>query len=331
LQEFPVTEITKHYSHQKSPPHQSGTTHATTHRLFYIDVKDPEYASFSLDLVHVSRTEYYAGLFTSSPKVTLYLVGKTVSGNGASSTSALAVPGTSTNSGGESWECEVCGCKNRIPAGHSPSSNQVCELCGVPRPSTATHSSSSSSSTQPLSKSLPSTPKSPTLTITDSVACPACTFLNHPSLRECEVCGTQLPMPASSSSSQSVVKSAPATRPASPDTDDDDDGGGDGKKMMKVSFRKGGDKPFYTVLKRSLQSRDWEVCFSLVIHYSNIRLKYMCVYVRVELRICTKQTVRETMEVETTRLLEVVSVRAYNPFNSRMMTHISFQRASFAT
>lgn len=256
-----VSEIIKRFSLQKSPPHQSGAIHATTHRLFYIDVKDPEYASFSLDLVHVRRTEFYAGLFTSSPKVTLHLVGKAASGNNAAS-GALTVPAASASGGGEIWECEVCGCKNRIPAGHSPSSNQVCELCGVPRPSATTDISSSSA--QLLSKSLPPTPKSPALIISDSLACPACTFLNHPSLRECEVCGTQLPA-STSSSSQSVVKSAPATRPASPDIEDDDSGSGDCRKIMKLSFRKGGDKAFYTVLKRSLQSKAWEVRFLFVV------------------------------------------------------------------
>ncbi|XP_006464145.1 hypothetical protein AGABI2DRAFT_209196 [Agaricus bisporus var. bisporus H97] len=248
---------------QKSPPHQSGTIYTTSHRLFYIDVKDPENISFSLDLAHVSRTEYYAGLFTSSPKVTLHLFGKA----GSRSSASLAAPGTFANDTGERWECEVCGCKNWISAGHSPSSTQVCELCGVPRPSASTHSSSSPlSSTEPLSKSLPPTPRSSSPTTPDTLACPACTFLNHSSLRECEVCGTQLPAPASSSSSSRfAAKSAPATRPVSPDTDDDDGGGSaDGKKMMRVSFRKGGDKPFYAVLKRSLQGKAWEVlrCFS---------------------------------------------------------------------
>ena len=33
--------------------------------------------------------------------------------------------------------------------------------------------------------------------------------------------------------------------------------------MIKVSFRKGGDKVFYTTLKRSLKSKAWEVpCFT---------------------------------------------------------------------
>ncbi len=73
--------------------------------------------------------------------------------------------------------------------------------------------------------------------------------------RECEICGTTLPR------GRNPIKSAPASRPGS--DDEEDDGGSDyddqGPRFMKVSFRKGGDKPFYAVLRRSLLSKGWEV------------------------------------------------------------------------
>lgn len=52
------------------------------------------------------------------------------------------------------------------------------------------------------------------------------------------------------------MKSAPSSRPASPDIDDDDSSA---SGMIKISFRKGGDKAFYAVLKRGLKSKAWEV------------------------------------------------------------------------
>ncbi|KAJ3573279.1 hypothetical protein NP233_g2525 [Leucocoprinus birnbaumii] len=242
---------------QKSAPHQSGTIYATSHRIFYIDNKDPEYTSFALDLAYVTQTEYYAGLFTSSAKVTLYLARKGLTPNNALSTSSLAIPGASSGLPLDIWECDVCGNKNRNPPGHSPSSTHVCELCGVPRSSTP----QSSSAPEHLSTSLPSSssvppPPSKLSQLTSSIACPACTFLNHPSLVECEICGTKLPA-APSDNSQHLAKSAPATRPTSPDIDDDDDSSPSGK-MIKVSFRKGGDKALYAVLRRSLKSKAWE-------------------------------------------------------------------------
>ncbi|KAF9446258.1 hypothetical protein P691DRAFT_673987 [Macrolepiota fuliginosa MF-IS2] len=253
---------------QKSPSHQAGIIHTTSHRLFYVDNKDPEYASFTLDLAYVSQTEYYAGLFTSSPKITLYLTGRGLNATVTSTSGALAIPGPASDPNGGTWECEVCGNKNRNPPGHSPSSTQVCELCGVPRPTTSTsrispsHHLSSSLPSSSIHQPNPITPSTspPTTGRQSSTACPACTFLNHPSLRECEICGTKL-HPTLSVPEQRT-KSAPATRPTSPDLDDDDDDDpviGSERKLMKVSFRKGGDKPFYTVLKRSLKSKAWEV------------------------------------------------------------------------
>lgn len=54
------------------------------------------------------------------------------------------------------------------------------------------------------------------------------------------------------------MRSLPTSRPESPDEVDRDDDGV-GSRIMKVSFRKGGDKPFYALLKRNIQSKAWEV------------------------------------------------------------------------
>jgi ESCRT-II complex subunit VPS36 len=242
--------------------------HVSTHRLFYIDSRRELSCSFSLDLSYITQTDHYAGLFRSSPKVTLHL---------------LAESSTSSGPAGaddpfKSWECEVCNYRN--PPGLSPSAAKICGLCGVPRsavpntveanppfrhhstslPSTS-HPSAFSSSTN-LSHSVPSqTPPPPSPGSDGALSCPACTFLNHPSLLACELCGTQLPRPYA----QPVMKSAPTSRPESPDISDDD---GESRAMfIKLSFRKGGDKAFYGVLKRSLKAKAWKVilCFSLTI------------------------------------------------------------------
>ncbi|KAK7045959.1 Vacuolar protein-sorting-associated protein 36 [Paramarasmius palmivorus] len=221
---------------QKSPNHQSGTVHVTSHRLFYIDQAKPSKFSFELDLGLVVKTEHYAGLFKSSPKVTLYL---------ASPTDSASVS--------EGWECQVCAFRN--PPGLSPSAAKICALCGVPR----SNESATSSTSDRLSSSLPSssTPNlgaSRSVSTTkhtrkpSSIACPTCTFLNHPALKICEMCESPLP-----DLSMAEMKSAPASRPDSPDEDDENGG----ESMMKLSFRKGGDKPFYVELKRSLQGKAW--------------------------------------------------------------------------
>lgn len=304
----------KQFSPQKSPSHQSGTVHVSTHRLFYIDDRHQLSHSFALDLSCVSRTEYYAGLFKSSSKVTVYLAaGTRVNGNA----SLPSLNNQYEETVFESWECEVCG--NRNPPGLSPTAAKICALCGVPRSSvplpiktpaaaaaalmpplqhghlssslpTSVHPSASSSSASLLfhsNHSRPSdTPSSsrPNIQtrVPSSIACPACTFLNHPSMRSCEMCNTPLPSLASSqtrpqsnvltASSLTSTKSAPSSRPASPDLgDDDEDSGGievdPARHMIKLSFRKGGDKAFYAVLKRSLMGKAWEVSMVVLYHH----------------------------------------------------------------
>lgn len=227
------------FSTQKSADHQNGTVFVTTHRLFYIDAAKPLARSFALDLSYISQTEYYAGLFTSSSKVTLHLA----------QTSSSPSSTVSDDPAGESWTCEVCNFRN--PPGSSPTA-AVCSLCGVPRAKSSPNSaaprpSSTLAVAQPASVSLPAS-LAPT-PVPSEIPCPACTFLNHPSLHECEICGTQLPR------APPVLKSAPASRPMSPLPDEVE------SRVMKLSFRRGGDKALYAVLKRSLLGKAWEVRF----------------------------------------------------------------------
>ncbi|KIK98377.1 hypothetical protein PAXRUDRAFT_823931 [Paxillus rubicundulus Ve08.2h10] len=240
---------------QKAPNHQSGTIHVSSHRILFVNSRKPTSQSFSLDLVHVTRTNYYAGLFKSSPKVTLYLDGNFV----ASSNS-----GNSVEEGFESWVCEVC--DHRNSPGLSPATARICALCGVPR-------SAIPGSPQPqasiLSTSLPVSPAclsaspsvssrsvtpNPTNGDPTSIACTACTFLNHPHLRICEICST--PLPSATGSTGSNSKSASSSRPASPLQQDSviDPV----NILIKLSFRKGGDKAFYNILRRALKAQAWE-------------------------------------------------------------------------
>ncbi len=188
----------------------------------------------------------------------------------------------------QTWECAVCSYRN--PPGLSPAASQVCGLCGVPRtsvpPSIPVPNKTSDFLAHPISQhlstSLPSSSANlpqllsssaassddrgsePSSNDRKEIACSACTFLNHPSLPECEICGTALPrQPSSRTNSHPTAKSAPASRPASDDEEDADDwlpgNGEEGPGMMRLSFRKGGDKAFYAILRRSLLGKGWEV------------------------------------------------------------------------
>jgi ESCRT-II complex subunit VPS36 len=254
-----------------------------------------------MDLSFVNQTEYYAGLFKSSPKVTLHLSVENSTTNGIGGGGNGIVSSGEQENAFESWECEVCSYRN--PPGLSPAAARICGLCGVPRSSVPTASKALSvparqlqQQQQHLSSSLPSSAAASVFSSTTSlhtgssntnaahkrppsaIACTACTFLNHPSLRACEMCSTPLPSPLPPTGIS--MKSAPSSRPASPDVDEDDNDSRDPQTMMiKLSFRQGGVKAFYAVLKRSLKSKAWEVsvnfvsCCSFVVDLIGIRVK----------------------------------------------------------
>jgi len=205
-------------SQQKSAHHQSGTIYVTTHRLFYYSAQLPGKYSFSFDLAHTTQTDYYAGLFTSSPKVTLHL-------------GSLDDVADTEDDVAEGWECHLCSYRN--PPGTSRNA-QACALCGVPR--------SDSPESSPSSTSLPSS-RSVT-PLSSEIACAACTFLNPASSKACEICGTLLPGMHSGT--------APPSPSLKPISESD-------PRLIRVSFRKGGDKNFYSTLKRSLQGKAWGV------------------------------------------------------------------------
>ncbi|KAG7089493.1 hypothetical protein E1B28_011173 [Marasmius oreades] len=171
----------------KLPSHQCGTSHLSSHRLFYIDSPHPTRRSFSLNLSLVKKTEYYAGLFTSSPKASLFL---------SSDSSDDLSP----------WTCSLCGFRN--PPGFSA----VCGLCGVPVPT-------------PVQNLVPKS--------RSSNACTMCTFINHPSLATCEMCDSPLKRDGDGPSTTSSL-------------------------LIKLSFRRGGDKTFYADLKRALMTKAWQ-------------------------------------------------------------------------
>lgn len=235
------------------------------------------------------RTEHYAGFLTSSAKLTLVLgpqPSATVDTEGddgdendeaGPSTSTIPQPPPQPQFFIEAWICTICGFSN------PPSANEgkpKCQLCGMLRQDLPVSSRPVLVAPVPvaatprqhdpgLSKSLPDSPSilsanpGPSLSgtsaaIDGSIACPRCTFLNHATMRICEMCSTPLPQAQGSRFAPSRIQaSAPtssavsrASTPGIPDS-------------IKISFRKGGDKAFYVSLKKALQGKAWETVVSV--------------------------------------------------------------------
>ncbi|QRV85383.1 vacuolar protein-sorting-associated protein 36 [Ceratobasidium sp. AG-Ba] len=169
----------------------------------------------------------------------------------------------------EGWVCPICSYNN--PASASESA-PACVLCGVPkndnipmpqqfksmRESRVSSRPALSIPTHATSSSLPSVssvPNAPSpVAPNGEIACPACTFFNHPSMTHCEICSTPLGdvrLPAIRSPKPSRISSvsSPTTPARTPDPN--------ARDMIKFSFRKGGDKVWYAALKRTLLAKAW--------------------------------------------------------------------------
>ena len=94
------------------------------------------------------------------------------------------------------------------------------------------------------------------LPTTSRFQCPRCTFLNHPSLLACELCGAPL---LSTESKAADVLGENIVRPESPGPSLD--GGSlaidNDRECIKFSFRAGGEKIFHERLKGAMVQRKW--------------------------------------------------------------------------
>ncbi len=165
----------------------------------------------------------------SSAKITLFL-GQQASVNGHSLESHEVQSG---------WTCGVCGYVNSLSSSDSARSVETrCGLCGV-----RFLTSRSSSSLPPTRTGTPAPATSPRVIVDDPdgrIPCPACTFLNHKSMASCEMCSTPLP----------GGKKLPSTmRPVNGEEELD---------LVRLSFRKGGEKEAYRRMKNVLGGRAWE-------------------------------------------------------------------------
>lgn len=87
-----------------------------------------------------------------------------------------------------------------------------------------------------------------------SVSCPRCTFVNHPSLSECEICGAPL---APINGLQVLNGDQRRSESPAPFFEQDSIRNTDTAESVKLSFRGGGEKSFYERLKSALIQRKW--------------------------------------------------------------------------
>ncbi|WVQ67732.1 uncharacterized protein L199_005936 [Kwoniella botswanensis] len=270
----------------KVPSYQTLYVHLTNQRLILI----PEYTaasssssspstmvpSLQCHLSHVRQTEFYAGFMRSSAKITLTLgpaqpqqSQSQLPTSSSSSTPASASTSTEPNQSSRStgWTCNICGYVNLLHANRTiPFPESKCALCGIPYstsklsvsgppsrsttpvPSTSA-STTTSTATDPPPADIVSTKDPNGTEEEDLVSCPACTFLNSPLLPHCEICST--PLPKKKHSAQNTQSNKPGN------------GSLEGRSkaetnLVRLSFRRGGEKEVYKRLKAVLSDKAWE-------------------------------------------------------------------------
>lgn len=170
-----------------------------------------------------------------------------------------------------SWVCRVCAFSNSLDPGIDKNASVRCSLCGV---STDVKDLITSGAQKTVSANTSSTGymkgsvKSPSTTTpaplaADGLSCPVCTFSNHPSMLRCEMCDTPLTTadaadegqrasnPLHTSGSQTPLHRTPSKTPEPEER-------GALHNHVRLSFRKGGDRPFYDMLKKTLKEKRWQ-------------------------------------------------------------------------
>lgn len=158
------------------------------------------------------------------------------------------------------WICPICSFSNQVPSHFDPSTANEhttlapCSTCGIVPPVVHVVKATIAALSRENKSDITSGPAQATDPTTGGNICPQCTFVNHASLRTCEICGaalarrkgrtliediqdTRVPSPGPSTSSLS----SPATA----------------TETVRLSFRAGNEKVAFDRIKNALIQRKW--------------------------------------------------------------------------
>lgn len=153
-----------------------------------------------------------------------------------------------------SWVCPICSFANAIKVSELDNNPPPCMTCGV-RPAAAVLATAKIEYLDKQSRSIPPVQQAGVVEIDTGFPCPRCTFINHPSLRQCEICGAELvsqnlpPRLLEQSALKDDAGYSPSPTPKLADEE---------ITYVKLSFRAGGEKVFLNKLKTIIQGRQWD-------------------------------------------------------------------------
>lgn len=280
--------------------HQKGRVYLTDQRIIYVhsdlkNIKNIEFPNIALDLNLIESIDLYTGFLRSNPKVTIKVKLSSIADNNpdnnnnnnssntdnnntaediklntdfktlnsGDSRKISSAPPSSSSSSHENinWVCPICYFSNNISGVElrdflNDTDNSLnplsCKTCGVKASKELLESFLNKNDTI-LYQDSPSK---------DGFACPNCTFINHPSMINCEICGTPLVSP---NLPQSIIKHRTTNNSNNSDNSislkvepfvsDNEDFN---KRIIKLSFRQGGSQKFYDALLPTIENLIWE-------------------------------------------------------------------------
>lgn len=155
---------------------QKGRIFLTSQRIIYVDHLQPIKNSVCLELDDIESLEYSSKFLRRSARLILFLKGSNDRTNtGYSNREVESVT--------SSWSCPICMVTNEMEGSFTEHTDPlpICSNCGVTADYEMTKNSINTSKDDDGEEAA------------GENVCPACTFINHPQITNCEICGTRLP------------------------------------------------------------------------------------------------------------------------------------------
>ena len=242
---------------------QNGRVYLTNKRIIYLDNEDVK-KSMAIELKNVSSGEVIERFLRSSPKVKLYLKEQTNVQQSSTKRSDSNRDKVMAH-----WVCIICSFNNQIlvetnldgdlpkcgSCGIKPSRDQIVNSIERRRTEIPTNVNNGQD---------PKPDKAPNQQSLRDDQCPKCTFINHPALKYCELCGSELNSSLSKNLkdrlnfTDNAVIIPEDVNPMNILLENDSEVYTNNKPYIKLSFRKNGESQFYQILADMIGKIKWE-------------------------------------------------------------------------
>lgn len=220
--------------------YQTGRVYITNQRIIFIS-GDPNAAAISVALVSIESVEYATGFLKSSPKVVFKIKPSDSDNNNIQKKEYLI-----------SWTCSICCFTNELKTSNYDIERMRADFSSLPTCANCGVKSDWETLEQYLEeKNLASNFDAKLdLLSNDGTSCPDCTFINHLSMLNCEICGAILKKvePVSNSSTSGVTFQVNGNAVLDYLN----------TSLFKISFRNGGSRVFYKTLQEKIKEALWD-------------------------------------------------------------------------